>query len=89
VFVTNVRGPAVPLSLAGARLLEAYPAAPIAGNVTLGVGVLSYVGALGLGVVADAASWPDLRVFVAGLTAALEDLVDGAADGSQHLSGPG
>ncbi len=89
VFVTNVRGPAVPLSLAGARLLEAYPAAPIAGNVTLGVGVLSYAGALGLGVVADAASWPDLRVFVVGLTAALEDLVDGAADGSQHPAGPG
>ncbi len=69
LFVTNVPGPETPLWLAGARLLEAYPVAGIAGNVTLDVGVLSYAGDLALGVVADADAWPDLTV----LTGALEE----------------
>jgi diacylglycerol O-acyltransferase len=64
LFVTNVPGPTTPLRLAGARLLNAYPAAPIAGNVTLGVGVLSYAGDLSLGLTADAEAWRDLPLFV-------------------------
>jgi WS/DGAT/MGAT family acyltransferase len=64
LFVTNVPGPAEPLTLAGATLLEAYPATPLAGNVTLGVGVLSYAGVLGISLVTDADAWPDLPVFV-------------------------
>ena len=74
LFVTNVPGPVRPLTFAGARLLEAYPAAPIAGNVTLGVGVLSYAGDLSFGIVADAASWPDLPVLAAALRAELAAL---------------
>jgi len=74
VFVTNVPGPMTPLRLAGAKLLRAYPAAPIAGNVTLGVGVLSYAGDLGLGLMADADAWPDLPVFVDALRESFDAL---------------
>jgi diacylglycerol O-acyltransferase len=64
LFVTNVPGPTTALRLADARLIQAHPIAPIAGNVTLGVGVLSYAGDLGLGLNADAEAWPDLPLFV-------------------------
>jgi WS/DGAT/MGAT family acyltransferase len=76
VFVTNVPGPTTPLRLAGAKLLRAYPAAPIAGNVTLGVGVLSYAGDLGMGLTADADAWPDLPVFVDALRESFDALTD-------------
>lgn len=46
VFVTNVRGPERPLTIAGAPLLRAFPMAPIQGNVRLGVSALSYAGRL-------------------------------------------
>ena len=42
----------------GAQMLEAFPIVPIAGNLTLGVAVLSYNGALNIGVTADAACLP-------------------------------
>jgi diacylglycerol O-acyltransferase / wax synthase len=64
LFVTNVPGPAGRLRLAGAELLQAYPVAGLAGNVTLGVDALSYSGELGLSVVTDAAAWPDLPVLL-------------------------
>jgi diacylglycerol O-acyltransferase / wax synthase len=64
LFVTNVPGPRRQLWLAGAELLEAYPVAGLAGNVTLGVDVLSYAGDLGLSLVTDADAWPDLPVLV-------------------------
>jgi hypothetical protein len=37
------------------------------GNVSLGVGALSYVGELGVGVIADRDTFPDLDVFVAAM----------------------
>jgi diacylglycerol O-acyltransferase / wax synthase len=47
---------------------------PILGNVTLGVGVLSYAGQLNLTAVADRNTCPDLEVFVQGVRDALDDL---------------
>jgi WS/DGAT/MGAT family acyltransferase len=72
--VSNVPGPPVPLYLAGARLLELVPVVPILGNMTLGVGVLSYAGQLNLTAVADRDTCPDLEVFVHGMRGALDDL---------------
>lgn len=46
LFVTNVRGPAQQLSVAGAPLVEAWPVAQIQGNVRLGVAAMSYAGRL-------------------------------------------
>ncbi|HEY9378535.1 MAG TPA: WS/DGAT domain-containing protein, partial [Jiangellaceae bacterium] len=89
IFVTNIPGPRTALELAGARLVRAYPAAPIAGNVTLGVGVLSYAGELGLGLVADADAWPDLPVFVDAVRESFEALVGTASHSVRGARPPG
>jgi WS/DGAT/MGAT family acyltransferase len=67
VFVTNVPGPPAPLYLAGAQLLEVFPVLAITGNMTLGVGVMSYAGQLNLTAVADQDRCPDVQVFADGL----------------------
>ncbi len=66
VTTASIPGPTVPLYLAGARVLEVFPVLPLIANEPLGVGALSYVGALNIGVVADRDAYPDLDVFVAG-----------------------
>ena len=43
-YAANVPGPPVPVYLAGARLLEVSPIVPILGNISIGVGALSYAG---------------------------------------------
>jgi diacylglycerol O-acyltransferase / wax synthase len=58
LFVTNVRGPQEPMSLAGAPLVKAWPLTPIQGNVRLGVSALSYAGRLGCAVHVDADALP-------------------------------
>jgi len=72
--VTNVPGPPVPLYLAGARLLELFPVAPVQGNVTLTVAVLSYAGQLNLTAIADQDTCPDVEGFTQGVRGALDDL---------------
>jgi hypothetical protein len=72
--VTNVPGPPVPLYVAGARLLELFPVAPILGNQTLTVGVLSYAGQLNLTAMADQDTCPDVEVFAQGVRRALDEL---------------
>jgi hypothetical protein len=64
----------VPLYLAGAPLLEAFPVVPIVGNQTLNVGVFSYAGQLNLTAVADGDSCPDVNVFAQGVRSALDNL---------------
>jgi WS/DGAT/MGAT family acyltransferase len=63
LVVTNVPGPPVPIYLHGARLLEAYPLVPIAGNQGLGVALFSYAGTLYWGLNADWDRIPDLHDF--------------------------
>lgn len=67
LFVTNVPGPTAPLRLGGRRLLDAYPVAPLAGNVTVGVAVFSYAGELYVVVHADPDANPDVDVMAAGM----------------------
>jgi diacylglycerol O-acyltransferase len=74
LLVTNVPGPPVPLYLAGAPLLEAFPVVPLIGNETLNVGVLSYTGQLNLTAVADGDACPDVEVFAQGVRSALDNL---------------
>lgn len=74
LVVTNIPGPTAPLYALGAELLEAFPMVPLAGNLSLGVAVLSYRNALTLGITADTRACPDVDVFAAGLEAAFVDL---------------
>ncbi|HVV35646.1 MAG TPA: wax ester/triacylglycerol synthase family O-acyltransferase [Acidimicrobiales bacterium] len=74
LVVTNVPGPPVPLYVHGAKMLDAFPIVPLAGNLTLGVAVLSYNGALNFGVTVDPDVWPDADVFVRALDAAVDAL---------------
>ena len=74
VTTASIPGPAVPLYLTGARVLEVFPVLPLIANEPLGVGALSYAGALNIGVVADRDAYPDLDVFVAGAREELDTL---------------
>lgn len=67
VVVTNVPGPPVPLYLMGARRLEVAPIVPLSRNLTVSVGVLSYLDQLAVGLWADAGRVPDLPVLAAGI----------------------
>lgn len=58
MFVTNVRGPAHPLALAGARVERIWPVAALGGNVRLGVAAISYDGVLRCAVHCDALALP-------------------------------
>jgi len=69
-----VPGPQVPLYLAGRKLLEAFPIVPLGGNMDLEVAVLSYDGALTVGVTADRATCPDVQVFADGMERTLREL---------------
>jgi WS/DGAT/MGAT family acyltransferase len=62
----DIVGPTQPLSLAGATVHDAFPLINLLGNVTLGVGALSYAGRFEVLAVADADIYPDLDVFAAG-----------------------
>jgi diacylglycerol O-acyltransferase / wax synthase len=74
VYVANVPGPPVQLYLAGAPLLEVFPLVPLIGNLTIGIGALSYAGQLDLTVVADRDGCPDIEVFAEGLNASMDQL---------------
>lgn len=84
-FVTNVRGPADPLSLAGAPLEAAWPLTPIQGNVRLGVSAFSYAGRLACTAHLDAAAL-DQDLFERALEAELDRIV---ALGQDSGSAPG
>jgi WS/DGAT/MGAT family acyltransferase len=74
LYITNVPGPPVPLYFAGALLLEMFPIVPIAGNMTIGIGALSYAGHFNITVIADRDLCPDLAVFIAGVRKSLDAL---------------
>jgi len=62
-FVSNVPGPRERLHLAGMPVLRIFPVVPLAGNVTLGVGALSYAGQLNITAVGDRVQCPDIGLF--------------------------
>jgi diacylglycerol O-acyltransferase / wax synthase len=73
-YAANVPGPPVPLYFAGAPLLEVFPVVPIMGNVSVGVGALSYAGQFNITAVADREACPDLEVFAEGMRRSLAAL---------------
>jgi diacylglycerol O-acyltransferase / wax synthase len=75
-YAANVPGPPVPLYFAGAPLLEVFPVVPLLGNVSIGVGALSYAGQFNITAVADRELCPDLEVFAEGMRRSLGALAD-------------
>ena len=68
-YVTNVPGPPMPLHFAGAPVLEVFPVVPLIGNMSIGVGALSYETQFNLTVVADRDLCPDVKAFANGMGA--------------------
>jgi hypothetical protein len=81
VASADLIGPSSPLYFAGARVLEMVPLLNLLGNVTLGVGALSYAGRFDALVIADGHLYPDLDVFVAGATEELRALAAASVPG--------
>jgi diacylglycerol O-acyltransferase / wax synthase len=73
-FVTNVHGPADPLTFNGSAIREIIPVSGILGNVTIAFAVLSYTGTLTVTVVADRDQCPDLPVLAHALQAQFDTL---------------
>ena len=73
-YVANVPGPAEPLYFAGSMVETAFPIVPIMGNLTIGVGAMSYAGQFNVTVVADHDTCPDVETFVGGLRRSLDEL---------------
>lgn len=74
LVVSNVRGPASPLYLAGARLLTWWPLSIVEHGLGLNVTVQSYAGSLDFGVVAARNAMRDATAFVAGMRETLAQL---------------
>jgi WS/DGAT/MGAT family acyltransferase len=66
-FATNLRGPAEPLTFAGAPVRAVIPIPNTTGNVTVTFAVLSYAGTLRITVLSDASLVPDVAVLTAAL----------------------
>jgi WS/DGAT/MGAT family acyltransferase len=78
LVVTNVPGPQVPMYLAGARMVEAWPHVPLTDHLGLGIALLSYDGRVHWGFNADYDVVPDLGEFVDGTREALAELLRAA-----------
>ena len=74
VVISNVPGPAMPLYMAGARMLTNYPTSIVVHGLGLNVTVQSYDRSLDFGLMADAAAMPDVRDFAQALQVAFDDL---------------
>ncbi len=78
--ITNVPGPQEPLYVAGARMIETYPALPLSPGHAAALGVTSYDGGVYFGLDADRDAVPDAEVLGQCLQEALEELVETTSD---------
>jgi WS/DGAT/MGAT family acyltransferase len=74
LVISNVPGPQFPLYLAGAKLVANYPVSVITDGMGLNITVMSYMGSLDFGLVADRDQMPDLDRLMAWLGDELEAL---------------
>jgi diacylglycerol O-acyltransferase len=77
-IATNVPGPQHPMYLCGRQMLEAYPFAPIAGHIRIGIAIWSYCGYLYFGVTGDRDGMTDLDRLVLGISHGFEGLLGAA-----------
>lgn len=62
LFISNIPGPAVPLYVGGHRVLASFPVSAITDGQGLNITVVSYLGGLNFGLIADRQLVPDLDV---------------------------
>jgi WS/DGAT/MGAT family acyltransferase len=79
LVISNVPGPAVPLYLAGARMLSNAPASIVVHGIGLNITVQTYERHLEVGVIACGEALPDAQPLVELLRAAYDDFIDLAA----------
>jgi WS/DGAT/MGAT family acyltransferase len=72
--ISNVPGPALPLYLAGARMLANHPCSIVTHGMALNITVQSYDQSLDFGMMADAKAMPDVRKLAAAVGDAFEVL---------------
>ena len=78
LVVTNVPGPQMPLFLLGRQLVRCHPLVPLAPKQTLGIALLSYNGALDVGLLADADHARDLPDLAEAMKLELAELMNRA-----------
>jgi hypothetical protein len=72
--ISNVPGPQFPLYCAGARLEEIYPVSVVTDGMGLNITVMSYLGQLHFGIVADREMMPDVASLIGWLGEELDAL---------------
>ncbi len=75
LIVSNVRGPARPLYVAGAKLRKIYSVGPAVEGIGLNITGWSYCGELSFALIADADAVPDPHPITDALRPALDDLL--------------
>ena len=75
---TNVPGAPHTLYLAGRRLQEVFPIVPLGLSVRIGIAIVSYDGALNLGVTGDYDSSRDIDILCDGIAGGLAELAEAA-----------
>ncbi len=81
LYVANLPGPPMRFFLGPAQIHELFPLVPLVGNVTIGVGAVSYAGQFNLTIVADHDACPDVGVFVNGIRRSLDELAGALSPG--------
>jgi WS/DGAT/MGAT family acyltransferase len=79
VVVTNLAGSRQAMYLFESRLLEMYPFVTVTANLTVMIGVVSYVDTLGVGITVDADAVPDVPRLAGAIREAAGELVAAAA----------
>jgi hypothetical protein len=75
LVISNVPGPQFPLYLAGAQLVANYPVSVITDGMGLNITVMSYMGHLDFGIVADREQMPDVALLMGWLREELVELM--------------
>jgi diacylglycerol O-acyltransferase len=75
LVISNVPGPQFPLYLAGAMLVANYPVSVITDGMGLNITVMSYLGNLDIGIVADREQMPDVADMIGWMGEALAELM--------------
>ncbi len=74
LVISNVPGPQFPLYCAGAKLVANYPVSVVTDGMGLNITVMSYMGSMDFGIVADRDQMPDLDNLMGWMHDALEEL---------------